>query len=631
LGPVFRALPVSVSLFLGRRLGDAFHFFDAKHRALAYANIRKALHNELSPADIRVVTKQFYRNFGQNFIEMFLLPKVDKDYLARNITVEGAEHVSEALKSGKGVILLAVHAGSWELTNVICSNLGFPFNFFVREQKFPRLNGLLNTYRAQRGCKLITRQNQIRALIDVLKHNEVVGMTVDQGGRYGEKVTFLGHEASMSSGAVKIALKYGSAILPAFYLRPGGARVKTIIGNPFEVRKTRHAEDDTRANLQELMRFYEDCIRRYPAEYLWTYKIWKYSTARSVLIISDGKTGHLRQSEAVARELARYGSSQAMRVSLETLTVRFRDSRSRIGIAVGSLCTGKYSPARASRLLERFLAPDSYESLKHATPDMIISCGASVAHVNYLFSRLNHCRSICVLRPGLLGVNRFDAVIMPGHDRPPRRKNVYRTDGALNIVDKEHVAEQSQKLLDAYRGRLSRERRYIGFLVGGDTKHFTLQPEAVRSALGQIKDAALRLDYDILITTSRRTSLEVERLLEKECKDFPRCKLLINARVDNPSYALGGILGLSAIKVVSPESISMVSEAASCPGHVVVFGGRVDSRHDAFLRTLEHKGYIYRAPAANIAGTIGFIHNKKPADKILNDIDTLGDCIRTVF
>lgn len=631
LGPIFRVLPVPVSFFIGRRIGDIFHFCDARHRAFAYANMRRALLGEKTPAEIGVLTKKFYRNFGQNFIEMFLLPKLDKQYLDRYVTVEGADNVVHARARGKGVILLAVHEGSWELTNVICSQWGVPFNFFVRQQKFPRLNGLLNQFRAQKGCKLITRHNQVRALVEVLKNNEIVGMTADQGGKLGERVHFFGHEASMSSGAVKMALKYDSIILPSFYMRLNGERVKVIVGEPFAMQKTGDAEYDLNANLQALMHYFENCIRQYPAEYLWTYKIWKYSSSRRVLIISDGKAGHLRQSEAIARELVRQGLPQSRKVVLETLQVGFKNNFSRLGLALMSLLTGKYSSLLAAHSLKYFLDKRSYEALMKLSPDIVISCGSSVASVNYLFSRLNVCRSITLLRPGALSLKRFDAVIMPAHDHPPKRKNIFRTEGALNLIDDAYLTEQSDQLLAAEKGALSRKQKYIGLLLGGNTKHFTLHPEAVRNAVSQIKDAANRFDYDVLITTSRRTSPEVESLLERECNDFPRCKLVVNARLNNPSYALGGIVGLSTIVVVSPESISMVSEAASSGRHVVVFGSRVDSRHNAFLNTLERGGYIQRAPAASIAGVISSIHNKKPLVKRLNDIQHLKDCMQRML
>ncbi|MDD5519100.1 MAG: hypothetical protein PHV98_07100, partial [Candidatus Omnitrophica bacterium] len=75
LGALFRFLPVEVTLFLGRRLGDWFYYFDAKHRARSYANIKNALRESLTLETICRVTREFYRSFGQSIIEIFLIPK----------------------------------------------------------------------------------------------------------------------------------------------------------------------------------------------------------------------------------------------------------------------------------------------------------------------------------------------------------------------------------------------------------------------------------------------------------------------------------------------------------------------------------------------------------------------------
>jgi len=131
-------------MFLGRRLGGLLYYFDRKHKAIAYANIKTALGAKLSPQELSSLVKEFYRSFGQNLIEIFLIPLVDKAYINKYITLEGKEHIFEGFKKGKGVILLSVHAGSWEFSNVICANLGFAFNLFVRGQRYPRLNRLLN-------------------------------------------------------------------------------------------------------------------------------------------------------------------------------------------------------------------------------------------------------------------------------------------------------------------------------------------------------------------------------------------------------------------------------------------------------------------------------------------------------
>ena len=85
LGPVLRVLPIELSFFLGRRLGDCFYYFDLKHRARAYANIKFALGSSLSPAELSRLTKSFYQSFGQSIIEVFLIPLVDRNYMAKII------------------------------------------------------------------------------------------------------------------------------------------------------------------------------------------------------------------------------------------------------------------------------------------------------------------------------------------------------------------------------------------------------------------------------------------------------------------------------------------------------------------------------------------------------------------
>ncbi|MDD5661341.1 MAG: hypothetical protein PHI07_05640, partial [Candidatus Omnitrophica bacterium] len=41
-------LPLNLSLFFGRRLGELIYLFDKKHRLIAYANIRHAFKKELN-------------------------------------------------------------------------------------------------------------------------------------------------------------------------------------------------------------------------------------------------------------------------------------------------------------------------------------------------------------------------------------------------------------------------------------------------------------------------------------------------------------------------------------------------------------------------------------------------------
>ena len=626
-GPLVRALPLPVSLFLGKGIGGCLYYFDFKHRAIAYANIKKALGDKLSPAEISAINKKFYQNFGQNLIEVFLIPIVKKKYFNKYITVEGKAHTTEAFRQGKGVILVAMHAGNWELSNIVCANLGFLFSLFVREQKFARLNKLLNSLRQSQGYKIIQRKNQVRGIVEALKKNEAVGMTVDQGGKSGELVKFFGKDASMATGAVKLALKYGAVILPAYYTRINGPYQKVIIGEPFNINKNAGVKE----NLQELVFVFEKLILKYPYEYYWPYKIWKYTKEKNVLILSDGKAGHLRQSQAAANIVTSVFSEKDIKTNVDLLNVEFKNKLSRRLLTLSSCLSGKYNCQGCLWCLKKFLEKDNYKSLVSIKPDIVISCGWGLAAVNYIISRDNLAKSIVLMRPSILNTKKFDLIIMPRHDRPPKRKNILITEGALNLIDDNYLQEEADEMKKLIAYSLQPTAFYIGLLIGGDAKKFHLSPDVIHEVARQLKTACEKNNTGILATTSRRTPLNIENSLKEEFKNYPYCESLIIANEENPSFAVGGILGLSRIIVISPESISMISEAVNSKKYVIVFAVRgLDKKHLRFLKYFAQKKYIYLVKPSELAETIEDIKMNNPAINTLKDKYLISEAIKEI-
>ncbi len=625
-----RILPVEVSFFLGRRLGDCFYYFDLKHKARAYANIKAAMGGSLSPFVLSKLTREFYQSFGQSIIEVFLIPLVDKKYMDKYIEIEGEENVWEAFKNGKGVILASVHAGSWEFSNIICARLGFPFTLFVKGQKFPRLNQLLNSYRKNRGCKIITRAGGLKELVGSLKDNQAIGMTMDQGGGPGILIDFFGRPASMPTGAIKLALKYGTALVPVFFNRVRGPKIKIWVGKQFVISRTDDKEKDIKNNLRKVVSVFEGFIRQYPREYLWIYKIWKYSDRREIVILSDGKAGHLRQSEAVSRIARGLLSDKDIIAKINIVEVKFKSKPARFFFNICVTLSGKYHCQGCLGCLKKFLTEDTYRILASLKPDIIISAGSSVAGVNFVLSRENLSVSVVILRPSILSTHRFNLVIMPQHDRPLRRKNLLVIEGALNLIDEKYLAEESARLI-SFKG-LNKQGLYIGLLIGGESKKFSLSPKLMLDVAREVKSLADKIDAGILITTSRRTSLEVEAMIKREFKDYPRLKVLIIANEENCPQAIGGILGLSSIIIASPESISMISEAVNSRKYVFAFKAPgLSLKHQRFLKHLAEKKYIYLAERANLSSAAEAVWRDKPAPHSLRDNYLVSEALKKIL
>jgi len=624
-----RILPLRFVLFLGRRLGDIMYSLDLRHRSIAYSNIKQALDGGMPCRERKKLTRKFYRCFGQNIVEVFLIPRINKQYFNKYIEIEGKEYIDQAFSKGNGVIFAGIHAGSWELSNVICSSIGFPFNVLVRGQENRLLNSLLNQYRKQKGCKIIERKNKTRQLIEALKNNESIGITVDQGGKTGIPVKFFGKEASMSVGAIRLALKYDAVILPAFYTRLDGPYHRVIIQPPFKITRTGDKDKDVRENLQRLMVLFEGLIKDYPYEYLWTYKIWKYSLKREIVILSDGKAGHVRQSEALLDIIKRLYALRGVEVDASTIELKFSGPLGRKLMALSSLLSGRYGCQGCLWCLRNFLTKDTYEPLLRIKPDIIISCGSSLATVNYVLARENSAKSIVIMKPSLFAARRFELVIMPWHDWIRKRNNIVFTDTALNSIDKGYLdicAKAISPLVKA-RGTFT-----LGLLIGGNSKSFVLDENAISEVIVSIKKSLEKNDGRLIISTSRRTPPEIEGLIERELGAYARTGLLVVANKKNHPQAVGGILGLSDIVIVSPESVSMISEAVASGKYVITFHNEgLPSKHIMFLENLLAKRLIYVSESDKLPGLIDEILSRRPEIQTTDDKEKVSRALEKVL
>ncbi|MBP9854236.1 MAG: mitochondrial fission ELM1 family protein [Candidatus Omnitrophica bacterium] len=642
ISSILQCLPVNIALGFGRRLGDIMFYADRKHKALSYANLNMAFAGEKTPEELRNISKTLFRNIGQNIIELFRLPLMNKKLFEKYVAIDGKENIDDALKKGKGCILLAFHFGSWEMANIFCPMYGYPYNVLVRNQtRFKKLNDLLNSYRSCNGSVIINRGTGIKSLINSLKNNEVVGMVVDQGGKDGELVPFFNRPASMSVGAIRMAMKHDVPICFSVIIRQKGPYHKIIIHKPFELQKTENTESDITHNLKSIIGLMESYTRMHPAEYVWIYKIWKYSNESNITILSDGKTGHLRQSQAIAKltQEALKEREIASKVDVVPLTFRSASLRRRFSLMYSMFAW--YFRYGRTRMLKNFLTPESYKSLIAIKTDYIVSCGSSVAALNHLLAKDQNAKSLVVLKPGLLNLSKFDRVFLPQHDIKSDediKENVRVLKGAPNLIDENYLKEQKELLLKRFSHLKSKVRYKIGIIIGGDSKDVYISENQIKILIRQVQEVAETLNADLLVTTSRRTSPQIDQLLHKTLKKDPRCLLLILPNRENVPEAMGGILGLSDLLIVSGDSISMVSEASNSGKKTIVFFPKTreiilkkTNKHWSFVEKLHEQGFILSTHEKNIGQSILDIVKQKINTRPLNDNKTILKAVKEII
>jgi KDO2-lipid IV(A) lauroyltransferase len=637
-----RCLPSTIAFGIGRFAGTWAYYFDLKHKTVARANLRTAFARSKPPAEIKAITKKLFQNYGQNFIDLFRMPLITPGNFDRLITVEGKEHIEECLKDGKGAIVLAMHFGSWELASLSCAMMGLPYKVMVKAQtKYSRLDELLNWHRSCGGFVVLSRGMGTRDFVRSLKNNEVIGMVVDQGGRDGVLAPFFGRSASMSVGAIRMGLKGGVPICLSAIHREKDSRHRMVIRKRLELVMTGDMERDIQSNLAKVAKIMEEYIRRYPSEYMWFYKIWKYSDEANITILDDGRTGHSRQSQAVAAALQKALAERRIKSRVDAVPVAFKSKPLSRLFSVLACALHPFVYQGRLEFLKKFLTEESYGRVMKIKTDFIVSCGSSAAGVNNLLSRDHNAKSIVVLKPGILNCRRFDLVILPQHETPPGESkdvHVAITKAAPNLVTPEYQEEQKEQLLKQYSHLKGNLRLKIGLFIGGDSKNILLTEQQIKTLVHQITEAAREINADILATTSRRTPPAIEQMLQKRLRTHAHCPLLILAGRDEVPSAVGGILGLSDINVVSGDSISMISEAASSGKDTIVFtpevkdpSSRGESKHEQFIERLNAQGFIFSTDVKDIGHAIYNVAKNKIRTRKLDDHQTILDAVRKVI
>ncbi|MBU4419036.1 MAG: mitochondrial fission ELM1 family protein, partial [Candidatus Omnitrophica bacterium] len=318
--------------------------------------------------------------------------------------------------------------------------------------------------------------------------------------------------------------------------------------------------------------------------------------------------------EGAAKLISRKLADRGIKTHLFVGEVKFRRPLSGLILSWVAGFSGKYRGQGGSlRYLRYALTSESWRSLMSFKPDIIISAGGAISAVNYLLAKENQAKSVVLMRPANLSLKKFNLAIIPRHDQPVSGSNLVITEGALNLIDADYLSQKTKGLEQSGLIKSPLIHPCIGVLIGGNSKRFFLGSEQILALAKEIKKSAEGLNADILISTSRRSTGEVEEVIKNEFSNYARCKLLVIARQNNNPDVVGGILGLSNIIVTSPESISMISEAVCAKKYVIVFNsGKLSAKHQRFLKNYQNKKYIYVKQTEDLAGFIKEIWQNHP-------------------
>ncbi|MCM1336280.1 MAG: lysophospholipid acyltransferase family protein [Candidatus Amulumruptor caecigallinarius] len=236
---------------------------------------------EKSPAEIRKISREFYRRFADNFVESIKLLSISDKEMKRRVIYENVELVDEYLRQGKTLIAYFAHTGNWEWAPSITlwshAENSPVFAQVYRPLRNARADHFFLKLRSRFGSLSFKKNNVIRDLLRLRATGRpsMTGFMSDQKPSHsdpGHLTTFLHRPTLMISGTEHLARKLKAPVVYMRMLRERRGHYRVSIVPMADDASTLAPGELT----EKYVRLLEENIVADPAGWLWSHNRWKH-------------------------------------------------------------------------------------------------------------------------------------------------------------------------------------------------------------------------------------------------------------------------------------------------------------------------------------------------------------------
>ena len=241
---------------------------------------------ELSKREIRRITRRFYRNFTDNFVETIKLLHISDSEIRRRITFEGTDITDSYLAQGRPVVAYFSHCGNWEwapsltLWSTLRTDPNVKFCQIYRPLRNKWTDNLMLLIRSRFGSVSLPKRT---AFLDLLRFRKqgvatMTGFMSDQKPSHGDTihvVRFLNRPTAIITGTETVARRLDAAVVywDMRKIRRGHYSIRTVLITDTPTQLPEFAITDRYATLLQ------QTIKADPSIWLWTHKRWKHKVS----------------------------------------------------------------------------------------------------------------------------------------------------------------------------------------------------------------------------------------------------------------------------------------------------------------------------------------------------------------
>jgi phosphatidylinositol dimannoside acyltransferase len=264
-----RLAPEPAVTLAARGLGRAIARVGGDRRTIVERNLRRVLGPELRGRELRRLVDATFVSYARYYADSFRLPSLDPAAVEAGLTVEGFEHIDDAVDAGTVPIVALPHLGGWEWAAFwLALVTKLEVSAVAEALEPPELFAWFTDLRRSLGMDIIPLGPDAAAgVVRAMQDGRVVCLVSDRflAGSAVE-VEFFGERTLLPAGPATLALRTGAPLLPvAVYFRGRGHHA--VVRPPVPARREGRLRDDVARVTQALAHEFEALIRVAPEQW----------------------------------------------------------------------------------------------------------------------------------------------------------------------------------------------------------------------------------------------------------------------------------------------------------------------------------------------------------------------------
>lgn len=269
-------LPRPVQMFLGDLVGYLWFDILRLRRKVIDSNLQIAFPEWDESERIRV-GRESCKGMGRALVEYFVLPHINGKNLDKYFVCDDWGPFERANEEGKGVLLLSLHLGSYDLLSAYLAIKGMDLYLISKELSAKNLNDLWFGLRKSKGVKFISDRKAKFDIIKALKKKAAVAFVIDQftGPPIGIETEFFGKKTGSAKGLALFHAWTKSPVVPVYNYRRPDNKIQIVFGEAIELESFEDRDQTVAFMTQKYNTELEEIIKKHPEQWLWVHKRWK--------------------------------------------------------------------------------------------------------------------------------------------------------------------------------------------------------------------------------------------------------------------------------------------------------------------------------------------------------------------